>query len=127
MSWALGVMQQVAIQPGEFPWQLAIQVVTVLGGGTAFIGFLKVRADKKKILAEADKTGADASAVVAATAISLLGPYTEQVRVLQERLTEANSQIDNLGVRLREARGRVLALEMQVDALTQELTHLRSA
>lgn len=102
-------------------WDLAVQLVVAVGGLTAFVGLLKVRADKKKILAEAAKTGADASAVVAQTAISLLGPYSEQVALLQGRLDVANRQIDEMTIRLREAQRHINALEDQVDILTKEL------
>jgi flagellar biosynthesis/type III secretory pathway chaperone len=106
-------------------WDLAIQLVVGLGGLTALIGLLKVRADKKKILAEASKTGADAAQVVAQTAIGLLGPYSEQVTMLTRRLTEASNQIDELTTRLREANQRVGALEHQVQELTNELDWFR--
>lgn len=101
--------------------ELAIQLIVGLGGLTAFVALLKVRADKKKILAEASKTGADASAIVAQTAISLLGPYSEQVALLQGRLDTANRQIDEMSFRLREAQRHVNALEDQVEYLTKEL------
>lgn len=106
-------------------WDLAIQLVVGLGGLSALVGLVKVRADKKKILAEASKTGADAAQVVAQTAIGLLGPYSEQVAMLQRRLTEASNQIDELTRRLREANTRVCALENQVQDLTNELEWFR--
>lgn len=107
-------------------WDLLVQLVVGLGGGAAFIGLLKLRADKKKILAEASKTGADASAVVAQTAISLLGPYSEQVAMLQTRLDTANKQIDEMTLRLRDAQRHINALENQVDVLTLELQEVRN-
>lgn len=107
-------------------WDVVIQLIVGLGGAASLVGLIKVRADKRKILAEAAKAGADASAIVAQTAVSLLGPYTEQVRMLQGRLDSANSQVDELSARLREARTRVSALEDQVESLTRELDVLRS-
>ncbi len=109
-----------------FDWNLLVQVVLALGGLGALGGFLKVSADKRKILADADKTSADATAVVVQTALGLLGPYTEQVAVVQQRLNEANTQIDQLSSRLAEARGRVYQLEQQVHDLTRELDQYRS-
>lgn len=106
-------------------WDVVIQLVVGLGGVASLVGLLKVRADKRRILAEAGKVGADASAIVAQTAVSLLGPYAEQVRMLQERLDQANEQIDDLALRLREARVRVTALEDQVADLTRELDAFR--
>jgi chromosome segregation ATPase len=106
-------------------WDLAVQLIVALGGLTALVGLLKVRADKKKILAEAGKTGADASAVVAQTAISLLGPYTEQVSVLQSRMADANRQIDEFTTRLRQAQHRITELELQVELLSRELELFR--
>lgn len=107
-------------------WNAIAQILLAVGGLSALGGFVKVSADKRKLIAEADKTTADATAVMVQTALGLLGPYADQVTLMQARLTSANEQIDQLSSRLSEARGRVYQLEQQVHDLTKELDEYRS-
>lgn len=107
-------------------WNALAQVLIAIAGLSALAGFLKVSADKRKLIADAEKTDAEATAVVVQTALGLLEPYAQQVTMMQARLTGANEQIDQLTSRLTEARGRVYQLEQQVHELTQELDLYRS-
>jgi len=107
-------------------WNIIGQLVLAFGGLSALVGFLKVSADKRKLISDAEKTDAETTAVMVQTALGLLGPYADQVALLQARLTSANEQIDQLSSRLTEARGRVYQLEQQVHGLTRELDLYRS-
>lgn len=95
-----------------------IQIVLAIGGGASLIGLIKVRADKKKILSEANKTDADSLAVISGAAISLVEPQNAQVIVLQHRLDGANSQIEELYKKLREFRAEA---ERDLDELSRKL------
>lgn len=75
----------------------------LLGGGLAAVvgAAIKGFAQKRKLNAEAERTGADTAQVLAEATKSLLAPMNEQVDVMERRLRAANEVIDQQAVKLR--------------------------
>lgn len=81
--------------------------IGALGGTSALIALLKLRADKRKILAEAGKTSADAAAVIQGSAVALLQPLREEIARLSGEVTELRGKVHTLSVELETARAQL--------------------
>jgi hypothetical protein len=80
----------------------AFRIITALGGATAITMLFRIRADKKKILAEVHKTDLDAAAVLTATSLSLMVPLQEQVAQLSAEITALRVEVAQLRAVLAE-------------------------
>ena len=69
--------------------QIFASIATLIGAG----GMLTANASRRKLVAEAGKSGADAASVLSAAALSLLDPAREQVEFLRTELMAARSEI----------------------------------
>ncbi len=84
---------------------LAQNIVMLLlgGGGLGAIGYLlRIRVEKRKLLADAGKTEADAVQVISGAAITLLAPLKGQVEHLQGQVAVLERQVEELTTKLRE-------------------------
>lgn len=105
--------------------QTILQIILGGGGIAALIGLFKLRSDKRKLEAETQKlkseshkSDADAVSVFTSSAISLFQPQTDQVKAMQSRLQEANSEIDKLHNKLRLFREEA---DREIEALRTKL------
>lgn len=84
--------------------ELVFGVIGALGGTSALIALLKLRADKRKIFAEAGKSSADAAAVIQGSAVALLQPLHDEIGRLRGEVTELRGQVRTLTAELEAAR-----------------------
>ena len=116
--------------------QTIVLLITTLGGLiSSIILIYRARADKHKITEESSKIGAEAAAVISATAVALLAPMREEVKTLEGKLQKANNRADHLSRQLETttadlrdatkqlnlARDRIDDLEGQVESLLVRL------
>lgn len=59
--------------------ELALRIFTAIGGLAAIGMLLRIRLEKRKLKAETAKVDLDAQAVLAGTALSLVGPLREEI------------------------------------------------
>lgn len=71
-------------------------VIAALGGLAAVAALLKVGPERRKIAADARRAGADATQVLASTAMSLLKPSQDQIDFLRSELAAAQDEITAL-------------------------------
>lgn len=88
-------------------WQTAIQVLAVIGGGGLPVAVLTALVMRRKVRADADKTGADAAEVVATASAG----WVKDVRADMDKMRELHQQ------EMQRVRAEVLALRRHVGAL----------
>jgi hypothetical protein len=87
--------------------ELVFALIGTLGGGGALIALLKLRADKRKILAEAGKTSADAAAVIQGSAVALLTPLHDEIGRLRGEVDELRGLVRQLSADLEDAHAQL--------------------
>lgn len=86
---------------------LVAAAVSVIGG---LVTLLTLKAQRQKLTAEGAKTKADAVKVLSETAISLLAPMEARAAALERQLQMANTEIEQLRVKLADADRRAAGL-----------------
>jgi hypothetical protein len=104
--------------------QLA-QLVALLGTLGGMVALFKVGPDRRKLTAEAAKTGAEASKILTDAAVSMFGPAREQVGFLGAELAESRRENQQLRAEMGELRDEVKALRADLSAAQIELGVLR--
>ena len=114
---------------------MILQAATgLLGAGIGAILLAVVQAffNRRKLAADTDKAGAEATSVLTAAALTLVQPLNDRIHELEGKLQAADDQMDRITVkakfleealdasRAREEAG--LAREAAKDALISELT-----
>lgn len=95
---------------------LAGWATAVAGIGAWLLALYKVGPERKKLIADANRSGIDATKVITETAMSLLQPSLDQVAFLRTEL--AVSRQEN-----RELREEVTLLRKEIGLLRQENKH----
>lgn len=75
---------------------------TLLGTG-GVIKMFTIRAENQRLLAEAEKTGADTATVLSAAALSLVGPLQAEIERLSKKVVTLEAQIDAMSKKLEWA------------------------
>jgi chromosome segregation ATPase len=119
---------------GDGPIGLILQLAIAIAGGGLVGTVVTALAQRRKIAAEANRSGADASAVLASSALELLGPWREQVDQLSRRLSavqddlgEADRQVGDLRDRLAQAMQENARLQHEVAVLRSTLQQAEQA
>jgi chromosome segregation ATPase len=106
---------------------LVPQLLAFLGGLAGLGALARVRAERRKINSEADKSGADAAKVLSDAAVALLDPTREQVAYLQAQLISAHTEITKLREETGDLRQKMSVLDDQLRDANRELAVLRSS
>lgn len=105
--------------------QLVLAIFVAIGGAAGIVALLKLRPEKRRIQAEAHKIGVDAEVALSTAALGLLEPMQRRIKLLEDRLAEADESACRLNRELTKAQGRVVELEHQVHELSAEVAALR--
>jgi hypothetical protein len=95
------------------------------GGGAILLAAFNAIVARKKLAADTDKAGAEATSVLTAAAVALVKPLNDQIHDLEIQLERVRAKATQLEDQLDAARGREeagLAREAAKDALIAELT-----
>lgn len=79
-------------------------LLAAIGGIAGITALLKIGPERKKITAEAFRAGVDSTQVLSNTAVSLLDPYTEQIKFLRSELASAREEIVSLRAEIKMLR-----------------------
>lgn len=91
-------------------------LAAALGGLAGLVALLTLKSTKRKLLAEADKSEADAAKVLSDTAVALLEPARLQVKSLREDLATAEAKVTALSTQLDLARAEANRLREDLEA-----------
>jgi chromosome segregation ATPase len=91
-------------------------LAAALGGVAGLAALLTLKSTKRKLLAEADKSEADAAKVLSDTAVALLEPARLQVKSLREDLATAEAKVTALSTQLDLARAEANQLREDLEA-----------
>lgn len=106
--------------------QTILQLTIAVAGSSALAGWIGARATRRKIAAEADKSGADASAVLADSALGLLEPWIQQVDRLSARLQTAQNESARAEDAAAAARRELSSCRSELDDLRGQLAAARA-
>lgn len=112
---------------GDAAVGLILQFAVALAGGGLIGTLFTVHAQRRKITAEASKSGADASAVLATSALELLGPWREQVDQLSRRLSAVQDDLGEADRQVGDLRDRLAEAIRENARLQREVARLRAA
>lgn len=102
-----------------------VEIIVGVGIGGIIVALIQAVVARRKLAADTDKAGAEASSVIAATALSLVTPLKNRIQELEEQLDRVSAKARTLEDQLdaahaREAAGQ--AREAAKDALISQLT-----
>lgn len=80
---------------------------------------------RRKIRAEAAKTGVDANVALSNAAMSLLEPAREQIAFLHKELTEARAEGQALRQEVQQLRAQVASLDSELQGAHRDLAALQ--
>lgn len=112
-------------------------VVGVVGGLAGLGGILTAWFSRRKIYAEAAKSGADSAQVLSAASIAMLQPMQSQITRLSNHLVESQARAETLDRKLRKtnndldvanrkleiANQNIALMQKSVDDLSDQLGH----
>lgn len=87
--------------------QLVFTAIVAIGGSSSLVLVLRYRADRRKVLADAGKTDAEAAAVLSGAAITLLEPLQAEVSRLTTRVHELEARVATLTADLDAAHAQL--------------------
>lgn len=101
------------------------QLIAVLGGLTGLASIITAVIQKRKIEAEADKSGADAAQVLSAASIALLAPMEKQLNTLSAQLAASQSRANELDDTLRATKTELADVQRMAHGLNRQLQYYR--
>lgn len=101
------------------------QLIAVLGGLTGLASIITAIIQKRKIEAEADKSGADAAQVLSAASIALLAPMEKQLNTLSAQLAASQSRANELDDTLRATKTELADVQRMAHNLNRQLQYYR--
>lgn len=108
---------------------VATGVIIALGGGGGVFQLMRVRADRRAVLAGTEKARAEAADILSDAAVGLLAPLREELTRMQERVTEGERRMRELEETLvrerRTADTRIRQLELEIVEREREIAGLR--
>lgn len=99
----------------------AVQGVAALGGVGGVVAAVLYRHQRRQLAAQTDRARVDAAQVLTNAALTLLDPYRQQIRDLEQDLREAREQAHILSGQLTTALAELQDLRNQVSIMTKEL------